>query len=265
MLIYPNNLNPNEDLYDVAYKWGWETEELKELVYFCYKTPDLKENARRFFDSEEFKETTRILTHLGKLPTKQCRVLDIGCGNGVGTYALARAGYNAIGIDSSVGEIAGIKAAEKINGLDNANFEVKYSNGEILDFEDGVYDVVWMREVLHHIKDLNSFLKEVYRILRPNGILCCLRDAVIWNENQKKDFFETHPFYPITKDEGCYYLSDYINAFNHAGFKVENILNPLESIINTYPNKLDVRKVFQVSDIAKRNTGSGIFSFFVRK
>ncbi len=173
VLKYPDPGSSGEDLYDIAYRWGWETPELRELVYLCYKTPDLPDNARRYFASEELREAVRILSELSHPPSKDCRVLDFGCGNGVGCYALSRSGYWVLGIDASEGELAGLGAARKIRGLDGADFAVGPSRGTKLDLEDATFGVVWLREALHHIEDLPGFLAEAARILEPGGVICC--------------------------------------------------------------------------------------------
>lgn len=256
---------PPADLYDVAYRSGWENPELKELVYLCYKTPNFADNARRFYSSPEFQESVRILTALGKPPGKNTIVLDMGCGNGVASYSLARSGYAAIGIDSSTGEIAGVNAARKIQGLDGAHFEIFHTAGNRLECDDESFDVIWMREALHHMKDLASFMAEMKRILKPNGIICCLRDVVVWNEQQREHFFATHPFYPITKDEGCFHLQEYLDAFSANGFTMEKVLNPQESVINTYPNPVNPALSYDMEGAKSRPTSYDLFSFFARK
>jgi spore maturation protein CgeB len=258
-------LSEEEDPYDIAYKWGWNNPQLRELVYLCYKTPDFADNARRFFLSTEFHEAVRILSELGKKPDKSIRVLDFGCGNGVASYALARMGYSVVGVDSSLGEIAGLNAAKKIQDIDGIHFDIVHSTGEKIDFRENAFDVIWIREALHHIKNLSEFLSEIKRILKPDGILCCLRDVVIWNENQREHFFATHPFNHITKDEGCYYLEKYLSAFNNAGLLVEKILYPLTSIINTYPDTPKPGVTFDENKAKQRQQGYDLFSFFVRK
>lgn len=256
----------NNDLYDIAYKWGWENEKLNELVYLCYKTPNLKENARRFYKSDEFNEAIDILTKLGKVPNTNLKVLDFGCGNGVASYSLARKGYSVTALDSSLGELAGINAAKKLIGIDGIDFEIVHSVGEDgIHFQENSFDIVWMREVFHHIKDLKGFLEEVKRILKKDGVICCLRDHVVWNEQQRDEFYKSHPFYHITKDEGCYYLHEYTNAFRDAGMKLEVILDPCSSVINFYPRKKEDIQKFDLESAVLRTKGNDLFSFFARK
>jgi len=265
MVTYPDMTSVSGDLYDIAYQWGWNTPELRSLVYLCYKTPDIIDNARRFYQSLEFQESVKVLSELGKKPDKNLKLLDFGCGNGIASYALSRAGYSVIGLDSSIGELAGINAAKKIQNLDGVNFELVHSTGETLNFSDETFDLIWLRETLHHIKGLEGFLKELKRILKPSGIICCLREHVIWNEEQRRHFYETHPFYPITKDEGCFYLEEYISAFKKAGLVLEKILDSCSSLINTYPSSIVKGQVFDENVAKKRQKGNDPFSFFARK
>jgi 2-polyprenyl-3-methyl-5-hydroxy-6-metoxy-1,4-benzoquinol methylase len=262
---FSNENNYTEDPYDTAYKWGWSNPKLKQLVYHCYKTPDFTDNAHRFFNSAEFKTALNILSNLGKHPDKDHTVLDFGCGNGIATYSLARAGYSVVGIDSSLGEIAGLMAAQKLQGLDNTTFNLQHSTTKELAFPDNSFDIVWLREVLHHMNNLTAFLKDVFRVLKPNGIVCSFRDHVIWNEEQKDNFFKTHPFYHITKDEGCFYLEEYRNAYLNSGFIIEKEFDSHSSIINTYPRKFDPSKKLDIEKAKLRKNGNDPYSFFARK
>src|SRR5216683_1836985 len=142
----PASRGKQQDPYDTAYRWGWETPHLRDLVYACYKTPDLEGNARRFYGSEEFREAVRILTDLGYPPRAEQWILDLGCGNGVASYALSRAGYSVVGADSSTGVLAGINAAKRIRFLDGVRFDVKHLGTGHLDFRAASFNVVWMRE-----------------------------------------------------------------------------------------------------------------------
>lgn len=253
------------DPYDRAYKWAWEEAGMQELVGLCYKTPDFASNARRFAQSEEFQAELDLFIELGVGPGLGRKALDFGCGNGVATYALALAGYEALGIDSSKGRLAGLGAAHMLVGLDGAKPEFRYHKGEKLDFPDESFDVVFIREVLHHISNLPGFLLEVRRILKNGGVVCCLRDVIVWNEVQKADFFATHPLNHITQDEGCYPLESYVQGFAASGLKLQRLLAPTESVINTYPIPFEGPSEFDYEAARQRQQGYDLFSFFAQK
>jgi ubiquinone/menaquinone biosynthesis C-methylase UbiE len=105
------------------------------------------------WDESHLKRINR-LTHFGP----DDRVLEVGCGQGHLTRALADQGVDIIGIDANpnASEIAG-------HGL------VKYMKAEALEFEDGSFDTVISVHALEHIPDLDGALSEIARVLKPGG------------------------------------------------------------------------------------------------
>ena len=92
-------------------------------------------------------------------------VLDLGCGEGAFTAALAEAGARPVGVD--VAEAALRRARERHSGLDLR----RVVPGEPLPLEDASVDVVWASEVLAFVVDTARVLSEVRRVLRPAGRL----------------------------------------------------------------------------------------------
>jgi len=90
------------------------------------------------------------------------KVLDIGCGYGFFLKRMKAAGWQAYGMD--VSETA-VSYAEKhgictmLGTLDNVTYD------------DNFFDVVTLFYVLEHLPDPINSIKEVKRILKPNGLL----------------------------------------------------------------------------------------------
>jgi ubiquinone/menaquinone biosynthesis C-methylase UbiE len=253
------------DAYDRAYYWAWQQPSMKTLVRLCYKTPDFADNARRFSESEEFVHTVDLIRKYASFSSDKPKVLDFGCGNGIASYALAKRGFDVIGLDSSNGLLAGLGAARKLIGLDGTQMTFQFHNGERVLFTDNSIDVIYLREVLHHIKDLPGFLKTLYSILKPGGLVICIRDVVIWNECQRQDFFAKHPLYPITQDEGCYYLNEYVESFEDSGYELLKVLAPSESAINSYPQPFTQPVPFDYEYAKTRQEGYDLFTFLAQK
>ena len=93
------------------------------------------------------------------------RVLDVGCGTGDFTAAMARAGADAIGVD--VAEAALRRARSRHPGVE---FRLVPLDGP-LPFEDGSFELVWASEVIEHVADTARWLSEVRRVLAPGGRL----------------------------------------------------------------------------------------------
>jgi ubiquinone/menaquinone biosynthesis C-methylase UbiE len=93
------------------------------------------------------------------------RALDLGCGTGDFTAALADAGAQAIGVD--VAEAALERARTRHPTLD---FRLVPIDGP-LPFEDSSFDLVWASEVIEHVADTALWLSEIRRVLGPSGRL----------------------------------------------------------------------------------------------
>jgi ubiquinone/menaquinone biosynthesis C-methylase UbiE len=102
-----------------------------------------------------------LLEHVARGHT----VLDLGCGEGAFTAALAGVGARPIGVD--VSEVALRRARERHPDLD---LRAAAPGGQ-LPLEDGAVDVVWASEVLAFVPDTARVLSEVRRVLRPEGRL----------------------------------------------------------------------------------------------
>ncbi len=92
-------------------------------------------------------------------------VLDLGCGAGEFSAALADAGARPIAVD--VAQEALRRAGERVPGLDLR----LWRDGEPLPLDDASVDVVWAGEVIEHVADVAPWLSEVRRALRPRGTL----------------------------------------------------------------------------------------------
>jgi len=93
------------------------------------------------------------------------RALDIGCGAGDFTAAMADAGAHAIGVE--VAQAAVERARARHPGLE---FRLVPIEGP-LPLEDSSFDLVWASEVIEHVDDTARWLSEVRRVLAPGGRL----------------------------------------------------------------------------------------------
>lgn len=91
-------------------------------------------------------------------------VLDAGCGHGYFTYFLKKKGYHVVGVDISY------KAIEKARAsCPEIEFKV-CSLSDRLPFENNTFDVVWSTEVIEHIYDVYTYIREINRVLKPKGL-----------------------------------------------------------------------------------------------
>lgn len=90
------------------------------------------------------------------------KVLDVGCASGSFVYFAKEAGLNPIGIDLDPDSI---KFGQK-EGLDLRNGTLKS-----MKFKKESFDGIHLGDIIEHIKDPESFLKECLRILKKDGTI----------------------------------------------------------------------------------------------
>ncbi|MFZ5818744.1 MAG: class I SAM-dependent methyltransferase [Chloroflexota bacterium] len=93
-------------------------------------------------------------------------VLDFGCGVGYFTVELAKLAKMTYGIDIN----PYIEQIDIPSSLKN-NLKFIVVSGEQLPFDDNTFDRVLASEILPMVPDANFFLKEIYRVLKPEGKL----------------------------------------------------------------------------------------------
>ena len=93
-------------------------------------------------------------------------VLDLGCGGGFMSEALASRGANVIGIDPAEKAIA---IAQRHAASQKLSIRYLLGTGENLPVLDGSMDYVICVDVLEHVFDLDRVIGEASRVLRPGG------------------------------------------------------------------------------------------------
>lgn len=101
---------------------------------------------------------------------KGLRIIDVGCGAGIVSEALAKAGADVVGLDASADLID--SARKHLKTQNNLMMSLKYSTDLIEDHAEthaNYYDVVVTSEVVEHIIDKKSFIEGCMKVLRPGG------------------------------------------------------------------------------------------------
>jgi 2-polyprenyl-6-hydroxyphenyl methylase/3-demethylubiquinone-9 3-methyltransferase len=92
-------------------------------------------------------------------------VLDIGCGAGILTNALAKKGHKVYGIDLSPSSLS---TAKKYDETGTVTYEV--ANAYALPYPNETFDVVCAMDVLEHVEEPKLLVSEASRVLKPGGL-----------------------------------------------------------------------------------------------
>ena len=95
------------------------------------------------------------------------RVLEIGCGMGLHTELMTRAGAHVTALDISPKSVAATRARLSLRGL---AADVREADAETLGAR-AAYDFIWSWGVIHHSARTGRVLRNLYRALKPGGQL----------------------------------------------------------------------------------------------
>jgi 2-polyprenyl-3-methyl-5-hydroxy-6-metoxy-1,4-benzoquinol methylase len=102
-----------------------------------------------------------------------CRVLEIGCGTGSATVALAEQGCDVVGVDVNEGNILAAQERCRIYGV-----KAKFLRANATDlhehFETGAFDLIMFFATLEHLTyaERISAMRSTWAMLQPGGLWC---------------------------------------------------------------------------------------------
>jgi len=113
--------------------------------------------------------------------------LDVGCGTGYGTAVLARTARRVLALDVSAESVAFARTSYPAR---NAEFLV--ADCRQIPLGSQTIDTAVCFEVIEHIAEQEALLKEIHRVLQPDGLLAISTPNRIYYTEERK---ETNPFH----------------------------------------------------------------------
>jgi len=148
--------------HTMSYDWG------RKSALVPYTLPWFDDIDRRFLQAARlFAEPANPFAEIMRLPELAGkRVLEIGCGMGLHSEMLARAGAELTAVDLSP---TSVKATKTRLDLKKLGADVREMDAETLELPSGEFDLVWSWGVIHHSSRTGRIVREVERVLRPGG------------------------------------------------------------------------------------------------
>jgi SAM-dependent methyltransferase len=131
------------------------------------------------------------------------RVLDVGCGTGVITAALAERGCVAVRVDASEPYLDGARRDRS-----HPNVVYEFGDARHMHYPDGSFDACVSTLAIDVIPEVDEVADEIRRVTRAGGIAaCCVFD--FWGGNSAQDLvYDTGS----VLDQGIGALRDYMKA-----------------------------------------------------
>ena len=124
-------------------------------------------------DVRRYLRYVRDYLALGDVQLDGAEVLDVGCGFGMTLVTMGLLGADRLaGVDNYHGMIDTIEAYKPLLPEDlQAKLEVQKGDAVDLPYEDESFDLVTSIEAISHYLDVDGFLSEAHRVLRPGGTM----------------------------------------------------------------------------------------------
>jgi ubiquinone/menaquinone biosynthesis C-methylase UbiE len=114
-------------------------------------------------------------------------VLDIACGEGYGTYLLSQKAHYVYGVDI---DGTSILHATKKYEKQESNFRFKTGSCSAIPLDDNSIDVAVSFETIEHHNEHEEMLKEIKRVLKPDGVLIISSpNKEVFNQRSTDNFF----------------------------------------------------------------------------
>ena len=149
------------------------------------------------------------------------RILDIGCGEGP-AFSLLERHFNPqslIGIDIDQGLV---RRAALAASRCRCNAEAHVGDAARLDLPDSSVDMIFCHQTLHHLPNQIEAVRELYRVLKPGGVLLCAESCRSFIESLWVRLLFRHPA-DVQKS-----ADEYLELLRTTGFKFDqrNISRP---------------------------------------
>lgn len=160
-------LNLRENFFRIWYWYVNKVDKNAEILFMNYGYHDENQKVTIDGHNEHNRYSIQLYHHLASAAEIQNKdIVEIGCGRGGGLSYIAKkfSVASALGVDLNKQAVAFCNKHHKVDGL-----SFRHGDAQNLDLAHNTCDIVLNVESSHHYPNMQAFLHEVHRILRPGG------------------------------------------------------------------------------------------------
>ena len=138
--------------------------QLRQRMRKFYET---SQTYKHLLDAHDENYLRHYVDFVIRFAPKDSKILDLGCGNGISSRLLNQANFDVVGTDISP---LFLQDARNWESLHNGP-KLRYQVCDVLElpFKDESFDVICSNELIEHLPDVETALKEMVRVVRQDG------------------------------------------------------------------------------------------------
>ena len=166
----------------------------KYKEFGAYHWEDIKKDNFKDLISRSVPTLTKYDKIIDAVPKRDCKIVDVGCGDGALTYLLSRNEHivEVIGCDTDSTGI--MLAREKVKKLVNRD-KIQFINKsfEECQFPSQSIDVIVMCDVIEHIEKMETLLKKIKQVGKDGGMFINTTplkrsNGILWDEHHVLEY-----------------------------------------------------------------------------
>ena len=149
-----------ESIFDKLSSQWWDKNGPMKMLHSMHET-------RMLFIKERIINKYQNIGSFKEILEKK-KILDLGCGGGILSEALAEEGANIMAVDYSKKLINEAKKRAKSKNL---KIDYKHQSLKYLKEKSVKFDIILCMEVIEHVKDYKSFISMAFNCLKRDGVI----------------------------------------------------------------------------------------------
>ncbi len=146
-------------------------------------------------------------------------VLDVATGGGHTALKFAPSVARVTASDLTPNMLAAAEKFIVVKGISNVEF--READAEQLPFDDANFDLVTCRIAPHHFPDVQQFVNEAVRVLKPGGLLL-VQDQMLPDDPYQGGYVDTFEKLRDPSHNRAYSQPEWVAMFQQAGLNIEH-------------------------------------------